>query len=252
MTRRLITFVVMALWLVLAVPVAQADTGNIIEPQHDPPTAADGWQAATCTTDTPKCSPSEPNFFVQAGGHPPIGFTQYTIQHEETTGNVEPGAIPIPISPIKEPLPDRNIKTLRVDLPPGLTVNPLATERCSLAAFQTQVEVGGKLLHVPACSKGSRVGTEEVTLVTTVAGLVPAPVPPFVAGQTLPKGAVVPPSEATGTKVPVYNLEPKPGEPALFGFVVAGEEVVYLETDVSWESDYHEAFTIRLPESEPP
>jgi hypothetical protein len=63
---------------------------------------------------------------------------------------------------------------------------------------------------------------------------------------------VVPPNPALGTKVAVYNLEPKPGEPALFGFVVAGEEVVYLETDVSWESDYHEAFTIRLPKAEPP
>ena len=53
MVRRSIAFcAVMALWLVAAVPVAQADTGEIIEPQTEPnPTAADGWQAATCTTD---------------------------------------------------------------------------------------------------------------------------------------------------------------------------------------------------------
>jgi hypothetical protein len=252
MVRRLIACAVMALWLVAVVPVAQADTQNIIEPQHNPPTAADGWQAATCTTDEPKCSPNAPNFFVQAGGHPPIGFTQYTIQHEESTGTVQPLGAVIPTSPIKEPLPDREIKTLRVDLPPGLTVNPQATPRCPLAAFTFETEIGGKEVHVPQCGKGTRVGTEEVTLVTTVGGVVPAPSPPFPPGNTLPKGTVVGPSEATGTKVPVYNLEPKPGEPALFGFVVAGEEVVYLETDVSWESDYHEAFTIRLPESEPP
>jgi hypothetical protein len=239
----------MALWLVAAVPVAQADTGNIIEPQHEPPTAADGWQAATCTTDEPKCSPAVPNFFVRAGAHPPIGFTQYIIQHEASSGKIEPVGIEIPTSPIKPPLKNREIKTLRVDLPPGLTVNPQATPRCSIAAFETKVETEpGKFVHVPACGKGSRVGTEEVTLVTTVGGVVPAPIP----GNTLPEGTVVPPSEATGTKVPVYNLEPNPGEPALFGFVVAGEEVVYLETDVSWESDYHEAFTIRLPKSEPP
>lgn len=249
MVRRLIAFAVMALWLVAAVPVAQADTGNIIEPQHEPPTAADGWQAATCTTDEPKCSPSEPNFFVQAGGHAPIGFTQYIIQHEVSSGKIEPAGITIPTSPIRPPLSNRDIKTLRVDLPPGLTVNPQATPRCSIAAFETKVETEpGKFVHAPACGKGSRVGTEEVTLVTTVGGVVPAPIP----GNTLPEGTVVPPSEATGTKVPVYNLEPKPGEPALFGFVVAGEEVVYLETDVGWESDYHEAFTIRLPESETP
>lgn len=254
MARRLIAYVVMALWLVTAVPVAQADTGEIIEPNTEPPTAKNGWQAATCTTDEPKCSPSAPNFFIQAGGHPPIGFTQYIIQHEEGgTGNVEPAGIPIPISPIKEPLADRNIKTLRVDLPPGLTVNPQATPRCSIAAFENKVETEpGKFVNVPACDKGSRVGTEEVTLVVTLGGVVPAPSPPFPAANTLPKGAVVPPSAASGTKVPVYNLEPKPGEPARFGFVVAGSQVVYLETDVSWESDYHEAFTIRLPKSNPP
>ncbi len=253
MKRCLIACAVMALWLVGIVPVARADTGDIIEPQNEPATGLDGWQAATCTTDEPKCSPSEPNFFIQAGGHPQIGFTQYTIQHGSSSGKVEPSEIEIPTSPITEPLSDRNIKTLRVDLPPGLTVNPEATPRCSIEAFENEVEVEpGKFLHVPACAKGTRVGTEEVTLVITVGGVVPAPSPPLPAGNTLPKGAVVPPSAENGTKVPVYNLEPNPGEPALFGFVVAGEEVVYLNTDVSWESDYHEAFTIHLPESEPP
>jgi hypothetical protein len=243
----------MALWLVAAVPVAQADTGDIIEPNTKPATAKDGWQAATCNADEPtKCSPNNPDYFVEAGGHPPIGFTQYTIKHGESTGKVEPAGITIPTSPIApEDIPNRNIKTLRVDLPPGLTVNPQATPRCPLAAFTFTTEIEGKEVHVPQCDKGTRVGTEEVTLVTTVAGF-PAPSPPFPAANTLPAGAVVPPNPALGTKVAVYNLEPKPGEPALFGFVVAGEEVVYLETDVSWESDYHEAFTIRLPKAEPP
>jgi hypothetical protein len=253
MVRRLIACAVTALWLVAAVPVAQADTGNIIEPNTKPATAKDGWQAATCNADEPtKCSPNNPDYFVEAGGHPPIGFTQYIIKHGESTGKVEPAGITIPTSPIApEDIPNRNIKTLRVDLPPGLTVNPQATPRCPLAAFTFTTEVGGKEVHAPQCDKGTRVGTEEVTLVTTVAGF-PAPSPPFPAGNTLPAGAVVPPNPALGTKVAVYNLEPKPGEPALFGFVVAGEEVVYLETDVSWESDYHEAFTIRLPKAEPP
>jgi hypothetical protein len=250
MARRLIAFAVMALWLVGMVSVAQADTGDIIEPQNEPASAADGWQAATCTTDTPKCSPNEPNFFIQAGGHPQIGFTQYTIQHTSgEEGEVTPSGIKIPISPIKGDLKNHEIKTLRVDLPPGLTVNPEATPRCSIEDFENEVAPGK---FVPLCEKGSRVGTEEVTLVTTVGGVVPAPSPPFPAANFLPAGAVVPPSAATGTKVAVYNLEPNEGEPALFGFVVAGSEVVYLETDVSWESDYHEAFTIKLPESDPP
>ncbi len=249
MVRRLIACAVMALWLVAAVSVAKADTGNIIEKQNDPPTAKDGWQAATCTTDTPKCSPNEPNYFIQAGGHPQIGFTNYIIQHEESTGKVEPAGITIPTSPIVGPEANRDIKTLRVDLPPGLTVNPEATPRCSIEDFENEV---APETFVPICAKGTRVGTEEVTLVTTVGGVVPAPSPPFPAANTLPAGAVIPPDPKLGTKIAVYNLEPNPGEPALFGFVAAGKEVVYLETDVSWESDYHESFTIRLPEGEPP
>jgi hypothetical protein len=241
----------MALWLVAAVPVAQADTGNIIEPNTKPATEKDGWQAATCNADEPtKCSPNNPDYFVEAGGHPPIGFTQYTIQTEESTGKIEPAGITIPTTPIKgglAGLPDRDIKTLRVDLPPGLTVNPQATPRCTIEDFENEV---APKTFVPNCEEGMRVGTEEVTLVTTVGGVVPAPEP--FAGNTLPAGAVVPPSEANRTKVPVYNLVPKAGEPALFGFVVAAKEVVYLETDVSWESDYHEAFTIHLPEAELP
>lgn len=258
MARRLLTFcAVMALWLVAAVSVAQADTGDIIEPNSTPATAKDGWQAATCNADEPtKCSPNNPDFFIKAGGHPPIGFTQYIIQHSEGgTANVEPAGIPIPVMPVPadpgdpNPWEDHQIKTLRVDLPPGLTVNPQATPRCTLEDFEAEPAPN---VFVPACDKGSRVGTEEVTLVTTVGGVVPAPSPPFPASNFLPAGAVVPPSTATGTKVPVYNLEPKPGEPALFGFVVAGKEHVFLKTDVSWESDYHEAFTIELPESDPP
>ncbi len=251
MVRRLIACAVMALWLVAAVSVAQADTGNIIEPNTKPATEKDGWQAATCNADEPtKCSPNNPDYFVEAGGHPPIGYTQYTIQHTEgEKGKVEPVGVEIPIQPIKPELIDHEIKTLRVDLPPGLTVNPQATPRCTIEDFENEV---APETFVPLCDKGARVGTEEVTLVTTVGGVVPAPSPPFPAGNTLPAGAVVPPSPTTGTKVAVYNLVPKAGEPALFGFVVAGKEVVYLETDVSWESDFHEAFTIRLPESDPP
>jgi hypothetical protein len=246
MAKRSLALLLMCLGALLAMPVlAQADTTDIIEPQNNPPTAANGFQAITCTSDEPtKCSPETPElFYTQAGGHPPIGFTQYLIQHEETTGNVEPAGIPIPTSPIKEPIAGRTIKTLRVDLPPGLTVNPNATPKCSLTDFENTIGEN----HVPLCDETTIVGREEVTLVTNIAGAVPAPSPPFPAGQTLPKGAVVPPSESTGTKVPVYNLTPKEGEPALFGFVVAGKEEVFLETEVAWQSDFHESFTIRLP-----
>jgi hypothetical protein len=240
-----LTLLCVGAMLALSVSMAQADTGEIVEKQNNPPTAADGWQAATCTTDTPPCSPSEPNFFTQAGGHPTIGFTQYTIKHEETTGKVEPAGITVPTSPIAEPTTKQSIKTLRVDLPPGLTVNPHAAPQCPLADFETIV--GG----APSCPANTIVGEEKITLVTTVAG-VPAPSPPFPAGNTLPKGFVIPPSQALGTEIAVYNIVPKPGEPALFGFVAAGTEKVFLQTEVSWQNDFHESFKIELPQNAGP
>jgi hypothetical protein len=234
----------MALGLLLAVAaVAQADTGNIIEPNHTPGTAADGWQAGNCTTDEPepgepkvKCSPeTEGAFFKKAGGHPPVGFTQYTIQHTVTVPGV--------LEPIVDPLEDRDIKTLRVDLPPGLTVNPESTGgKCTLAEF---LHVEGAAGIVPECDAGTQTGEEQANLVVNETGFELEP------GKPLPKGARIPLIPGL-FRVPVYNLQPKPGEPALFGFVIAHKEPVFLETEVSWQSDFHESFRIKLPESDVP
>jgi hypothetical protein len=222
--------------------LAQADTTDIIEPNTDPPNNANGFQAGTCYTDEPapgvKCGPQTPGaFFKIAGGHPPVGFTQYIIQHEGVTPLPPPFPPGSALAPIKEPIADRTIKTLRVDLPPGLTINPNATPKCKLSDFENKVGEA----HEPLCDESTRVGTEEVTLVTNVAGFEIAP------GFPAPKGFVIPPNPATGTKVPVYNIEPKEGEPALFGFVVAKKEEVFLETEVAWENDFHESFRIELP-----
>jgi hypothetical protein len=222
MARRLIAYVVMALWLVLAVPVAQADTGDIIEPQHKPATAADGWQAGTCTKDeiTEQCSPESPisQFFRTAAGHPPIGFTQYIVKQEEFA----PGLFR-PIGPVK---------TIRVDLPPGLTVNPQATlTRCTQAEFDTPVGP----TELPGCNPTSQVGEERLTL------------------KVEANGAEVPPTPGV-TRVPLYNMVPEFGEPAKFGFKIGGpgaKKTVYLNTEVAWESDYHESFTIHLPTPNP-
>jgi hypothetical protein len=251
MVRRLIACAVMALWLVAVVPVAQADTQNIIEPQHEPPTAADGWQAGTCEEDAPPifCSPETPErFFKTAGGHPPMGFTQYIIQHEE-----KPGGPFGTLKPIKEPQAGHpiTIKTLRADLPPGLTVNPQATPHCSLAEFETVAELApGVFGRLPSCKPSTIVGRDEVTLVTNEDEVEISPIKS--PGLKVPKGFVVPPGAETGTKVPVYNLEPREGEPALLGFVVGFKELIFLNTDVSWESDFHEAFTIHEPEPSHP
>ncbi len=223
MARRLMVLVAVVLGVALVAPVAQADTGDIIEEQHTPATAEDGWQAGTCTTDTPPCTPESPisQFFRTAAGHAPIGFTQYTVRQEE----FEPGKF-VPVGPVK---------TIRVDLPAGLTVNPQATEtRCTMAQFNTPLPP----FELPGCPESSQVGEEQLTL-------------KVVAGPT--KGEAVAPIPGV-TKVPLYNLEPDFGEPAKFGFKIGApgsKRSVFLETEVAWESDYHESFRIKIPTPSP-
>jgi hypothetical protein len=259
MVRRLIAaaMVVMSFGAVLAVPGALADTTDIIEPQFEKlgERAKSGFQSGTCVEDEAPlilCSGDKPElFFTTAAGHPPIGFTQYIIQHSVV--------VPETVEPITPPIKERTIKTLRTDLPEGLTVNPEATVdgegkpiRCSLADFERELEVKpGEFLVVPNCPEETIVGRNETTLVVNTANAVPAP-PPAPPGTFLPVGFVIKPSKEQGTKVPLYNLEPNKGEPAKLGFVIAGKRKIFLETEVAWESDYHESFTIKLPDVTPP
>jgi hypothetical protein len=192
--------------LALSSSWAQASTQGIIAPSDpDNPTADSGWQAGTCTKDSPPCSVDTPlQFFEQAAGHPPKGFTQFIVKH--TTEEVLGKKLETPVD---------ELKSVRVDLPVGLSVNPGATPQCPLATFEA---------NPASCPLGSDVGYSEVT-----ASVLGAPMPL--------------PEEPT-----VYNIVPPEGEPARFGFNLLGNNV-YLRADVAWDGDYHEGFTIDVPET---
>lgn len=183
-------------------PAAAASTDDIIAPSDpDDPQPDSGWQAGTCKIDTPTCDVDSPDeqFFEQASGHPPVGFTQFIVAHEPGTLGPE------------EPI--GSLKTVHVDLPAGLTVNPQATEQCTQAEFE-----GAPAIACPAAAVGTS----------------------FVTGSVLGVPSLIPLSAT------VYNIEPPDGEPARFGFNLASNNI-YLRADVSWESDYHEGFTIDVP-----
>src|SRR3954451_4180321 len=134
------------LFLLLALTAtAPAASAQIIGPQ-DPndPQVDSPWQAGTCKADPSppaQCSVGTPLlFFEQAAGHPPKGFTQFIVNH--TTEEPAPGVV------LEEP--EGDVKTVRVDLPTGLTVNPQATPQCQQSVFETTPL---------ACPAGSEVGT---------------------------------------------------------------------------------------------
>ncbi len=185
---------------------------DIIGPQ-DPnnPQVKSPWQAGTCKADPPpfpnQCSVATPLlFFQEAAGHPPKGFTQLIV-------NTKPGTFgPIPIG---------NLRTVRVDLPTGLTVNPQATEQCKLEGEESPETCAGS-------APLSKVGVSEIEVTDALTGFTPPPL-----------------------KADVYNIVPKDGEPARFGFSLAGSDI-FLEADVAWERDYHEYFTIHAHKLEVP
>ncbi len=192
---------VVLLALFTASPAAAVD---IIE-EELPETVGSGWQAGTCTKDAPECSIDTPDqFFTQAAGHPPVGFTQIIVKHT--------GAFKEPVG---------HIKTVLVDLPQGMSVNPEATPKCELTAE-------GKF-PVSGCPPDTQVGYSNVEASTGI--------PPV----------TLPPVEVPG--IAVYNLKPRPGEPARFGFTLPlGLGEVFLNAGVKWDGDYHEYFTIHVPE----
>ncbi len=200
-----------------AAAAAAAATGDIIAPQHPPLyTPEDGWQAGTCKEEPPEspnvCSvATKDQFFETAAAHPNWGFTQFIVKHTTET-----------VGPLTFEKPVGEVKTIRVDLPVGLSVNPGATVRCPLATF----EAGAS-----GCPPGSQVGESAVT----------ASAPPL--------GVPTPPTPGV-TQVPVYNVIPPTGQPARFGLELAGNEV-FLQADVAWNSDYHEGFTIAVPKALP-
>jgi hypothetical protein len=242
MAKRSLALLVVCLGALLALPAfAAADTPDIIQPQNE--TSDQGFQSGTCTQEQEagkNCSVETPNiYFTTAAGHPPVGFTQYIIKHEPfmplPSPPFPPGSL---LAPIVEPLAFRTIKTLRTDLPPGLTVNPEATpSRCPVSSFLFSPSPG---VFEPQCEPETISGEEKVTLVTNRNEVEIAP------GFKPPKGFVIPPQPG-GTLVPVYNLVPAPGEPAKLGFVINKSVPVFLETEVAWESDWHESFRIKLP-----
>jgi hypothetical protein len=188
------------LTLAWGVPAASASTGDIIAPS-DPlnPQVNSGWQAGTCSEEPPEsadfCSVATPDqFFETAAGHPQWGFTQFIVR--------------------SEPAPVGELKTVRVDLPVGLSVNPGATEQCPLVKFEAD----------PAtCPLDSKVG---VSIVTAALPILGTELPPL--------------------KADVYNVEPVQGEAARFGLELVGNEI-FLRGDVDWDGDYHEGFTIDVP-----
>jgi hypothetical protein len=138
---------------------------------------------------------------TQAGSHPFQVTTTLGLNQVIQTNHVcECG----------RPMPSALPKDLRFNLPPGMIGNPSATPRCSELDFTA---FGQEATNF--CPPNTAVGVASATV----------DIPSLGAGGL----ATVP--------VPLFNLEPAPGEPARFGFVVEGVPVT-LDTSIRTGGDY--------------
>jgi hypothetical protein len=193
------------------------------------------WEAGTCKESTCNLEGKDPSaeFYTQAAGHPNFGITNFAFKYKE-----------VGITSAKEP--EGKVKDVRVDLPPGLAVNPEAVAQCPEAT-----------VNAFACPAESEVGEDEA-----------------VGTAELTLGIKTTITE----NFPVFDVERKPGEPARFGVEVTSKtletaegltghklrSIIYLEGGISWHSeaatsensgvqsgDYHEFFKIENIPEEP-
>jgi hypothetical protein len=190
---------------------------------------ASNCKVATCTkaaTPAEEKAKAEAEGYSQAAGHPPFGVTDFKLSRHEAT----PGLF----------VPNGNLKSLRIDVAPGVSTNPEAVAKCSVANFTSlEVEPVKHIFLGPNCPEGagasSVIGENKVTTVLEVAPGVFADVP--LSGK-------------------VYNLEQPNGMSSYFGVALVvgattpplppGPLVVhtFIEGHVEWASDYHDLFEI--------
>jgi len=193
------------------------------------------WEAGTCKESSCEDSGPHSEFYTQAAGHPNFGITDFAfaVNQQGTLHKYEE--------------PQGHVKDVRVDLPPGLAVNPEATKAlCTPEELEADEE---------KCPASSQVGVDEAVGTADVIG-----------GY----------KETVKEVFPVYNMERLPGEPSRFGVEVNSPKLalidkalglhlqsfIYLEGGISWHKeaaiaensgvetgDYHEYFKIEnLPE----
>jgi hypothetical protein len=141
---------VVAIALLAIAPAAEAQFGIV---RNDDP-FQDGWIAQTFADDGRIATEAYSNsgggdhdpypiagtgtgVYDLAGGHPFIGVTDFSVRRASEGGPPAGG----------------NVKTVRVDIPPGLVPNPKAFVRCS-----------DEDLTDSDCPVSSQIGTEEITL----------------------------------------------------------------------------------------
>jgi hypothetical protein len=155
----------------------------------------------------------------EAGEATPFGAEVYELTPEEPGGvaDVQAGSHPFQLTTTFDlnqngrAEPAGLVKDLTFRLPPGLVGNPDAYPRCALGQFLAVTEIAGRQNNL--CPSDSVLGVAVVTY------------------RFSPEGHL------EHASLPLFNLEPSPGEAARFGFLPATGPV-FLSASVRTGEDY--------------
>jgi len=126
----------------------------------------------------------------------------------EATNSFSLSTVPDPVFGTE--IPEENAKDIEVALPPGMIGNPTATPKCANADLAN--------LNIPRCSVNSQVGVASLT---------------FNLFGAVQQG-----------HFPIFNMDPPPGVPAEFGFVVVSTPI-YLTPKLLPDREYALAIELK-------
>jgi hypothetical protein len=189
--------------------------------------------AETCgAAANPTLKEAEEGGFTQAGGHPPFGITDFTV-------NTSAGK------------PEGIVTHIRTDVAPGLSTNPEAVAKCSFEEFGKEALPKSGLFEEPKCPPESKIGVNKVKVY--VEGLGPLGLEGPVYNLVQPAGL----ASDFGVAIPLPKFLT---EAELFAIFKGSQPVIekkqywahtLIEGSVEWASDYHDYFEINVSPSLP-
>jgi uncharacterized repeat protein (TIGR01451 family) len=170
-------------------------------------------------------SPKTASSPIQVGGADRFGIEDWTLIPEEAGGSLDTqaGSHPFQLTSVvtlNSQTPDfegypRTValpKDIVAELPPGLIGNPTPFAQCTDAQFVKDVKLEDQPTN--ECPDASAIGVVTIT---------------FNEPNALHFGTVT---------APIFNIVPRAGEPARFGFKAAGIVAAFLDTSVRTGGDY--------------
>jgi hypothetical protein len=161
--------------------------------------------------------------YTQAAGHPGWGITAFKIKTDGTVPSATPAEI----------VNGAVVTHVRTDVAPGVSTNPEAVEKCTMAAFEG-VEVAKGIFTPPACGAGTEIGVNKVVV--------------YLGPSATPKDY---PLEGK-----VYNVEQPNGLSSLFGVALELPEFLtghaglvahtLIEGHIEWAGNYHDYYEINV------